>query len=132
MPQLAKQFAIIEKLKSLVKKSTKPFRRRSENVAISEEIARKIQKNSYDQTHLKAQETNTPPYKLIAEQLQVDDEQIFRGAIFNLSNIALTTEKYAKEIILVLEKAMEQEQCTPDQQEYIKNRIAAIKAVHAK
>lgn len=44
MPQLTKQFAIIEKLKSLVKKSTRPFRRRGENMAISEDIARKIQK----------------------------------------------------------------------------------------
>ena len=98
MPQLTKQFAIIEKLKSLVKKSTRPFRRRGENMAISEDIARKIQKNSYDQSHAKVKDAVTPPYKSIAEQLQVEDEQIFRGAIFNLANIALTTEKYAREI----------------------------------
>ncbi len=130
MPQLTKQFAIIEKLKSLVKKSTRPFRRRGENMAISEDIARKIQKNSYDQSHAKVKDAVTPPYKSIAEQLQVEDDQIFRGAIFNLANIALTAEKYAREIIVVMEKALEQEQRTPDQLEYVKNRIAAIKAAH--
>ena len=47
-----------------------------------------------------------------------------------LKNFSLDLEKYAREIIVVMEKALEQEQRTPDQQEYIKNRIAAVKAAH--
>ena len=62
--------------------------------------------------------------------IQWVEEHTKGGAIFNLANIALTAEKYAREIIVVMEKALEQEQRTPDQLEYVKNRIAAIKAAH--
>lgn len=132
MSKFSKQFAIIEKLKSLVKRSTYSFRRKEDQSQISEDIAKKIQKNSYEQSHTKVKDTYTPPYKMIAEQLQVDDDQIFRGAIFNLGNIALTTDKYASEIITVLENAMDKNIRTPDQIEYIKSKINIIRKAHKK
>lgn len=130
MSKFSKQFAIIEKLKSLVKRSTYSFRRKDDAGQISEDIAKKIQKNSYEQSHTKYKDTYTPPYKMIAEQLQVDDDQIFRGAIFNLTNIALTTDKYAPEIITVLETAMDRSIRTPNQIEYIKSKINTIRKAH--
>lgn len=127
MSQFNKQFAIIDKIKSLVKKTARPFQRSNGEPPISEEIARKIQKNSYDLSHSKIKETFTPAYKIITEQLQVDDDQIFRGAVFNLMNIALTTEEYANDIVHVLEKAMNKELRTQEQLEYLKSKISVIK-----
>lgn len=129
MSKFSKQFAIIDRIKSLVRKTTHPFRRNEREPQISEEIARKIQRSSYDLSHAKSKDTFTPPYKMISEQLQVEDEQIFRGAVFNLANIALTTGEYAGDIIKVLEKAMDKKLRTQEQLEYLKNKIDTIKTV---
>lgn len=130
MSKFSKQFAIIERIKSLVRKTAHPFRRQEQEPQISEEIARKIQRSSYDLSHSKSKDAYTPPYKVISEQLQVEDEQIFRGAVFNLANIALTTGEYATDIIKVLEKAMDKKLRTQEQLEYLKNKIDTIKTVH--
>lgn len=126
MSKFAKQFAIIERLKSLVRR-TPGFRRKADHVQISEDVARKIQKNSYEQSHKKAKDSYTPPYKTIAEQLQVEDDQIFRAAVFNLANIGANSKKYASEIISILEKSLDNELRTEDQAQYVKERVDFIK-----
>lgn len=126
MSQFTKQFAIIEKIKSLVRR-TPGFRRSIDNNQISEEVARKIQKNSYDQSHIKAKDSFTPPYKVIEEQLQVEDDQIYRAAIFNLTNIASNFKKYAEDIVSIMKKSLENEVRTPEQQQYVKSQIEFIK-----
>ena len=127
MSQFNKQFAIIDRIKSLVKKTTRPFQRSSNEPLITEEIARKIQRNSYDLSHSRIKESFTPAYKIIAEQLQVEDDQIFRGAVFNLTNIALTKREYAEDIISVLKKAMNKELRNQEQLEYLNSKINTIK-----
>ncbi len=126
MSNFAKQFAIIERLKSLVRK-TPGFRRKTDHNQISEEVARKIQKNSYEQSHKKEKDSYTPPYKTIAEQLQVEDDQIFRAAVFNLANIGANSKKYASEIINILEKSLENELRTEEQTQYVRDRVEFIK-----
>ena len=103
MNQLKQQFAIINRIKCLVKKTGSSFFRRRKDPGISEDIAKKIQKSAYDLSHLKQKDIITPPYLDIAEQLQVDDDQIFRAAVYNLTNIAVNEERYAAEIIKALE-----------------------------
>lgn len=129
MSQFSKQFAIIEKLKSLVRK-TPGFRSKPPENLISEDVARKIQKNSYDQCHVNIKDTYTPPYKIIEEQLQVEDDQIYRAAVFNLANTAANCKKYAADIVNILEKSLDKEFRTEEQREYVKNRVDFIKQSH--
>ena len=127
MNQLTQQFAIINRIKGLVKKTGSSFFRRRKDPGISENIARKIQKSAYDLSHLKQKDVVTPPYLDIAEQLQVDDDQIFRAAVSNLTNIAVNEERYAAEIIKQLENTLQLCNRTGEQLEYVRNKISVIK-----
>ena len=53
MNQFKQQFAIINRIKCLVKKTGSSFFRRRKDPGISEDIAKKIQKSAYDLSHLK-------------------------------------------------------------------------------
>lgn len=127
MNPISQQFAIINKIKCLVKKTGSSFFRRHKNSGISEDIAKKIQKSAYDLSHLKPKDIINPPYLDIAEQLQVDDDQIFRAAVYNLANIAVNEERYATEIIKALENLAFQCNRTKEQLEYVKGKINLIK-----
>lgn len=109
------------------KKTGSSFFRRRKDPGISEDIAKKIQKSAYDLSHLKQKDIITPPYLDIAEQLQVDDDQIFRAAVYNLTNIAVNEERYAAEIIKALEETAFQCNRSGEQLEYVKNKINVIK-----
>lgn len=126
MTQFSKQSAIISKIKSLVK-STYSWGKKKNDSQISESIARKIQKTSYDLSHAKIKDTYTPPYKEIIEQLQVPDMQIFRSAVFNLTQIALNNEKYAREIISALERSLAKREEHPEEITYVAEKINDIK-----
>ena len=127
MNQLKQQFAIINRIKCLVKKTGSSFFRRRKDPGISEDIAKKIQKSAYDLSHLKQKDIITPPYLDIAEQLQVDDDQIFRAAVYNLTNIAVNEERYAAEIIKALEETAFQCNRSGEQLYYVKSKINVIK-----
>ena len=127
MNQLKQQFAIINRIKCLVKKTGSSFFRRRKDPGISEDIAKKIQKSAYDLSHLKQKDIITPPYLDIAEQLQVDDDQIFRAAVYNLTNIAVNEERYAAEIIKALEETSFQCNRSGEQLDYVKSKINVIK-----
>ena len=127
MNQLKQQFAIINRIKCLVKKTGSSFFRRRKDPGISEDIAKKIQKSAYDLSHLKQKDIITPPYLDIAEQLQVDDDQIFRAAVYNLTNIAVNEERYAAEIIKALEETAFQCNRSGEQLAYVKSKINVIK-----
>lgn len=123
----SKQFAVINKLKSLVK-IPRSFRRHSEN-QISEDIAKKIQKSSYEKSHQEQTDSFTPPYKEIAAQLQVTNEQIFRAAVFHLTDIAINRKKYAEPILELLEKSLEDKIRTKEQLDYVRSKIMQIKQI---
>lgn len=126
MAQFSKQFAIINKLKSLVKKTGKMFNSKPD-AGITEEIARKIQKSAYDLSHRKEKDSYTPPYLMIADQLQVSDDQIFCAAVYNLSLIALNEDKNAAAIIEILEKCIAGGGKSKEQNDYMKSKIEVIK-----
>ena len=67
MAQFSKQFAIVNKLKSLVKRTGQIFISKPD-LGITEEIAKKIQKSAYDLSHHKGKDNYTPPYLVIADQ----------------------------------------------------------------
>lgn len=127
MNQLKQQFAIINRIKCLVKKTGSSFFRRRKDPGISEDIAKKIQKSAYDLSHLKQKDIITPPYLDIVEQLQVDDDQIFRAAVYNLTNIAVNEERHAAEIIKALEETAFQCNRSGEQLDYVKSKINVIK-----
>ena len=126
MMDFSKQFAVINKLKSLVK-IPRSFRHIGEDNHISEAVAKKIQKSSYEKTHHLEEDKYTPPYKEIAEQLQVKNDQIFHAAVFNLTNIALNRKQYTADILNILEKTLEDKLKTKEQLDYLRGKILQIK-----
>lgn len=128
MTQFTSQFAIINKIKNIVSRTGNLFRT-EKNVGITEAIARKIQKSAYDALQEEEKETYTPPYYSIAEQLQSKNEQIFRGAVFYLHNIAVNEPKTTEDIIQILEKNLMSGKIDNQQAEYIKEKLKSIKAV---
>ncbi len=124
-----KQFAILNKIKSLVKRSGYAFkhkRRREED--ISEKIALKIQKNAYALSNRVTKDSFTPPYKEIIDQLQAGEDQIFRAAVFNLTNIAINDEKTTADILEALEPYAASSSRSAEQREYVNRKLATIKA----
>lgn len=128
MSENSNQFSFLNKIKSLVAKTGRSFLMRPSRKEndISEQIALKIQKNSYDISNKQVKDVFTPPYLKIAEQLQVEDDQIFKAAVFNLSNIAVARNKFAPEIVELLNKELQNEHNTPEKKEYIKFKLAQI------
>lgn len=131
MTQFSPQFAIINKIKNIVSRTGNLFRG-EKNVGITEAIARKIQKSAYDAMIEDEKDSFTPPYISIAEQLQSKNDQIFRGAVFYLHNIAVNEPKTTKEIKEILEKTLVANKLTPQQADYVKNKIADIKSFERK
>ncbi len=119
------QFAIINKIKNLVRKTGRFFIL-DNNVGISEAIARKIQKSAYNVAHRPDTESLTPPYVIIAEQLQSKDAQIFRAAVFYLSAIAINEPKNTEAILEILGKSIDNARQSKEQIEYVKLKVAEI------
>ena len=72
-----------------------------------------------------------PPYLLIAEQLQSHDEQIFRGAVYYLSRIAVNEPKNRETIIDILGRCIDNSKRDQTQLDYIKSKIAEIRQAAA-
>lgn len=105
MPKFSTQFAIIEHIKNFINKSGRPWRNRDESSEISAEIAKRIQKKNYERSLKGLDNTTYPPYLRIAEQLQVNNEQIFCAAVFQLTETARNIKRYRSNIIRILEQA---------------------------
>ena len=116
---------IIAKIKKLVVQSGRNiiWRAKTKDNDISEKIAQKIQKNSYDFSLLKKKDTYTPPYQILANQLQVEDDQIFRAAAHAIANIALGRPKYAPEIRTLLEDYLLQDKLPQGRRDYIRLKL---------
>ena len=128
MNQLKQQFAIINRIKCLVKKDRFVlFPDAAKIPAYPKTLPKKFKNPPYDLSHLKQKDIITPPYLDIAEQLQVDDDQIFRAAVYNLTNIAVNEERYAAEIIKALEETAFQCNRSGEQLDYVKSKINVIK-----
>ena len=122
-------FGIISKLKNIVRKTGNVFFRSGRDKGITEEIARKIQKTAYETLHANHKETFTPPYKQIAEQLQVADDMIYRAAVYRLTNIAVNEDKLAAAILEILETQLQRTDRSKEQQDYIQDKMTYIKKV---
>ena len=121
------QFAIIEHIKNFVKNSGRPWRKRNEN-GISENVARRIQKKSYERSQRELDNSFYPPYLKIAEQLQVTNEQIFCAAAFNLGETAVNMERYRNPIMQILKDSLKNPDLTPAQTKAVNNALDKIKA----
>ncbi len=100
MTESTKKMNIINRLKTFVSKagSGALWHGAVSEYEISEKIARKIQKNSYELSQRQVRDSFTPPYISLLEQLEVEDEQIFKAAVYNLSNIAQMRPVYRAKI----------------------------------
>ncbi len=128
MEELKKKKGILSKIKSLVAKTGRNiiWRGRPKDNEISEKIAQKIQKSSYDFSIMKRQDTFTPPYLSLAEQLQVDDDQIFKAAAYNMANIAISRKKYAQDIQNIFSDYLQKEGMPEVRRDYIKRKQLEI------
>ncbi len=128
MERKTKKFAIINKIKSLVTKTGRQifWRGKPKDNEISELIAQKIQKNSYDLSQLHPKDAYTPPYLALAEQLQVEDEQIARAAIYNLAHIAMVRRQYKSDIIKLLKDYAADDSKAQEQRDYAEEKIKSL------
>lgn len=101
----------------------------AEEYTLSAVKARKLQKDYYKESREPRSEQITPPYFLIADQLAVSDDQIFRAAVYNLGQVALAQPRYRKEILHILADYADDKSKTPEQREYVKVKISEIKKV---
>ncbi len=123
MRQFSPQFEIINKIKSIVKKTGNLLG--ATNQGITSAIARKIQRTAYEVSRHKEKDAYTPPYLWIAEELQSKDIQIFKAAVSYLANIAVNEHKYTQEIITILKHNGNSDIIEKD--EYIRNKVQWIK-----
>ena len=115
MNDSAKQFAIIEKIKSLVKRGH------------GKSVAEKIQRSAYGRTRNKRdKEAHTPTYLAIAEQLQADDYQVFCAAGYHLARIAVNSENYREPVLEILQKAYKDNGRHKERKAYIGQKISEI------
>ena len=124
MPQFTTQFAIINKIKSIVKKTGGLFT--PSNNGITTAIARKIQRTSYEVTKRQEKDSFTPPYLWIAEELQSNDAQIFKASVYYLANIAINEPRYTDAILDILGKNIDSVKNDKDKIDYIKEKIDYI------
>ncbi len=130
MSDIYRHAGILNKIKALVAKTSRSiiWRGRPKDNEISEKIAQKIQKNSYDFSQLKRKDSFTPPYLSLAEQMQVEDEQIFRAAVYNMANIAVTRRKYRADILNIFNDYVANEAVSESKKDYLRRKIAEINA----
>ena len=121
--------SIINKIKSFVAKTSRSilWRGKPKENDISEKIAQRIQKNSYDLSLRRFKDAFTPPYLKLAEQLQVEDDQIFRGAVYTLAISAIVRTKYAEDILRLLEKYRDDDSKPQELREYANRKINFIR-----
>ena len=122
------QFAIINKIKNIVRKTGRLLKNEATS-GISEAIARKIQKSACDVMRNPNREQLTPPYIVIAEQLQSQDPTIFRAAVFYLSAIAVNEPKTTDNIIEILNKCVEKSNNGKEQLELWNNELCTSAAL---
>ena len=114
MSKYATQYAIIEHIKNFVRNTGRPWRKRNES-GISENVARRIQKKSYERSLRELDNSFYPPYLKIAEQLQVTNEQIFCAAAFNLGETAVNVARYRNHIAQILQDSLKNPDLNPVQ-----------------
>lgn len=131
MPQFSSQFAIIDKIKSIVKKTGSLFTGNS-NSGITEAIAKKIQRGAYEISKQGKKDTYSQPYLTIAEQLQSNDRQICQAAVFYLADIAINEKKNSESIIEILNKYADNNELEKEQIAYVKDKIDYIKTQQRK
>ena len=129
MAVVSKKMAIISKIKALVSKTGILWRGKTQDNEISEKIAQKIQKNSYDLRLKPVKDSYTPPYLQLAEQLEVADDQIFRAAAYNMSNIAMVRKKYREDIVRIFNDYLKNTLLSEEKHEFLRQRLAKIDAV---
>lgn len=128
MAEALKKKGILSRIKSLVAKTGRSiiWRGRPKDNDISEKIAQKIQKNSYDFSMLQRKDTFTPPYLSLSDQFQVDDDQIFRAAVYNMANIAVARPKYAEDILKIFNGYLQHPDAPAPRREYVSQKLSEI------
>ncbi|MDR1694163.1 MAG: hypothetical protein LBR70_03105 [Lactobacillaceae bacterium] len=128
MQNFSKQFAIINKIKSIVKrKEAKAVIKSANQETISQKIANRIQQTAFE--HLKAKvkkEGYTAPYIMVAEQLGAENNQIFCAAVYTLSRMAINSKAHRGPILDILSKSLADNSGNREKSNYISKKLAEI------
>lgn len=130
MGKFSKQFEIINKIKFIVKgKSIEKPSRVPDQETISEKIANRIQNTAYEHLKNKAKKDSfTKTYLIVAEQLGVENNQIYFAAVYTLAKIALNNAVSKKPILDILTKALDDNKDNKERIDYTSKKISEIKA----
>ena len=128
MSKFAGQFAVINHIKNFVKNSGRLWHKHNDG-SFSENVAKRIQQKAYERGCREPDNSFYPPYLKIAEQLQVNNEQIFAAAVFNLTETALNIKRYRNHIVQLLEQAKENTDLTAAQIKAVDAALQKLRAV---
>lgn len=109
----------IKKIKNIFKNSK----------GISIQLAHKIQRDNLESIRKKqrAKEVYTPSYVLIGEQVHDESDQVFKAAIFNITQIAFSNKKYVKNILNMFDGFLQESAFSEGRKEYVSEKIVEIK-----
>lgn len=132
MNNFSKQFAIISKIKSMVKgrgsSKSAPASKVKDNAGMPEKFANRIQDSAYRLCNTKhSKDVYTPPYKVLAEQLGVEDNQIYCAAVFSLVRIAQNESQHKEAILNILNKSYQANKNNAEREKYLSHKIAELK-----
>lgn len=114
---------LIQKISSLVTKTESVFHHRSKKVNASS--ARKIQQSACAKSNI-SNDDNTPPYKLIAEQLSSQHDQVFDSAVYYLAKIASSSRKYHSAITAILNDYASNPHLPEHRKQYIAQKLSEL------
>ena len=126
MNQYSKQFALVNKIKAIVRLTGRAIRGKSRHNEITEDIARKIQRSAYELNSSEKKEEFTPPYKQLAKQLQVHDVHIYSATVYNLVKIAQNNPEYHSDILKILQMQLKDTEVPVELREYISNKLTKL------
>lgn len=118
---------LVSTIKTFVAKTGKKIFYNSPRDPYNVNVAKDIQKTECDLAKGCELEKFTPPYKEVLEQLNVENEQIFRAVVYNLSRIAINRKKYRKDILHHLEEHYFSGKRSTVLQGYLAIKISKIK-----
>lgn len=132
MNKFSKQFAIISKIKSMVKgrggNKSDSASKIKDNEGMPEKFANRIQDSAYRLCSIKhSKDIYTPPYKVLSEQLGVDDNQIYCATVFSLVRIAINESQHKEAILDILNKSYQANKNNKEREKYLSHKLAELK-----
>lgn len=121
---------LVHKIKKLMAAAGNKILNKTNAATVSIGAAKQIQRNTVVRAGDGEKSQITPPYLLVAEQLDSPQEQIFQSAVYNLAKIALNHRHYRKDILELLHRKATDVFLSKMSQELLAAKIAELENFH--